>query len=214
MSDGIQKEPVSPFQTNAPAERPHRLNFGSEDEQGIPRSVKAAGLLWLVCGGLVVLSIVGMFLLTASLAFESPEKGTLVVHLGSWAAGCASIPLGLFAAALLLFGARTRRGTAAGTRVSGVSSLVIGVLFLLYGLSLLANGSFELWNFPPELFNGRGDVGFGVEKLANTVPLLLMGALLLTAGCLALAGANQYELWRQSPWPGGFSRRRFRLIPQ
>jgi hypothetical protein len=160
--------------------------------------VKVAGVLWLVCGCLVVLSILGLLGVTM-LWLDSPEQGTLSVKLGSLMAGCASIPLGLFSAALFIVGARTARGTAHGVSVSGVGSVLIGAALLALGMLVLPELTFEIWNLPPSLLNAFPGAQFPAEKLANTVPLLLLGALLLAAGCLALAGRGEYRLWRQTP---------------
>ena len=174
MSEDIQKDPHPPSGTEPPGAPPDYAALDYEEEPRFPRTVTAAGVLWIVVGGLFgPLSAVFLVLIVVA---EHGPKGPLE----EMQKGCAdfifAVLLFLCAglAALFLFvGIRCVRGTALDTLATGIGSL----FFALLVCSSAA----------------------GVTFLPGVVVyLLLCGTMLLAAGILALVGRSQYKLWRQA----------------
>ena len=121
------------------------------------------------CRGLVT-----FFLIMIVSANQQGPNAAGQAGVAAGGAVCVSAVIGLFAVAFLVVGIQSVRGTAAGTTGNGVGSIVLGMLNLA-GTAVMAIGG----NLVAAAINGLG------------------GAMLLTAGVLALVGGSQYKLWRK-----------------
>jgi hypothetical protein len=176
MSDDIQKEPVRRRRAKPPIDPPDDLDIAYEEEPPYPPLVKAAGVIWIVFGCIMLLNMAATFFLI--MIVSANQQGPNAAGQAGVAAGgavCVSAVIGLFAAAFLFVGVQTVRGTATGTTGNGVGSIVLGMLNFV-GTAVMAIGG----NLVAAAINGLG------------------GAMLLTAGVLALVGGSQYKLWRKA----------------
>lgn len=171
MSDDIQKEPVSPPRAEPSAEGPEYPDFDYGEEPEYPPLVKAAGVMWIVYGCLILLNMVAVLLLSFVLA---SQMGGDVAAGAAGGAVCVALFLGLIAAAFLFVGVQSVRGTARDTLGNAVGSIILGVL--QFGGAALYGGMGQI-------------VQAGVAAVA--------GGLLLIAGVLALMGRSDYRRWRQ-----------------
>ena len=171
MSDDIQKEPVSPPRAELPDEGPDYAPL-DYDEPPYPAAVKAAGVLWIVFGCIVLVNLAVMLVLT--FAVSANAKGA---DSGAAATGgvCGLIFVGLFGAVFIHVGNQSIRGTAAGSVGNGVGSIVFGLLYFAFTAVVVLAGQIV-----EAAVGGLGSV------------------LLLTAGVLALAGGGQYKRWRKA----------------
>jgi len=139
-----------------------------------PKTVVAAGVLWIIFGCLALLSLlvllVAAFVLVADVQGAAAAWGLLLSG-AVWSA----VPIGLIGAALIGAGSQSIRGTARDTLGSGIGSIILGLIY--WGVAAIA--------VMVEWFIPAGVAG-------------LVGALLLTAGVLALAGRSGYKLWRKA----------------
>lgn len=150
-----------------------------DDPQGYPASsppfpgtVTAAGIIWIVFGGIILLNMVIVVMVLTVFAAET--RGVPGAA-GAAAAGaiCTMLFVGLFGGAFVFVGVQTVRGTARGTLENAIGSLIFGAILFVLGVVGLGQG-------------------FGVQVLMNFV----YGAGLLAAGVLALVGRDGYMAWR------------------
>ena len=143
-----------------------------------PGTVTAAGVIWIVYGCLVLLSLAAtlfvIFVLAANANVPAQANGAAVGGLVG-ADSCAMVIYGLIAAAFLFVGVQSVRGTARDTLGNGVGSIILGVL-------------------------GLGVVGLNAAfgQFLQAAGVVVGAALLLTAGILALVGRSQYRLWKRA----------------
>jgi hypothetical protein len=176
MSEDITEEPLRPKRRKRPREEPDDLDAAYGEEPVLPPLVKAAGVIWIVFGCIMLLNMVATFFLI--MIVSANQQGPNAAGQAGVAAGgavCLSVVIGLFAAAFLFVGVQSVRGTAAGTTGNAIGSIVFGLLN----------------------FGGMAGNAIGGNIVAAAVGGL-GGAMLLTAGVLALAGGSQYKLWRKS----------------
>jgi hypothetical protein len=145
---------------------------GPVDEPLYPSTVKAAGIIWIVFGCIILVNVALSFLLAAS--FTAAGEQALAS-----AQSCLGFVQVVFAVAFLYVGVQSVRGTAPGTLGNGIGSLIFGVLNI--GPGLLAT-----------LAGLRNPV-----LLIPGVIGLLCGVALLVAGVLALVGTADYKAWRE-----------------
>ena len=129
MSDDIQKEPVRRRRAAPPQEPLDDLDVAYEEEPPYPPLVKAAGIIWIVFGCIMLLNMAATFLLI--MVVSANQEGPNAAGRAGVAAGggvCVSAVIGLFAAAFLFVGVQSVRGTATGTMGNGIGSIVIGLL--------------------------------------------------------------------------------------
>jgi hypothetical protein len=175
MSEDISKEPLPPSRRRISREEPEEVELDYEEKIPFPQTVKAAGVIWIVFGCIMLLNMAATFFLIMVVSVN--QQGPNAAGRAGAAAGsavCVSAVVGLFAAAFLFVGVQSVRGTAAGTTGNGVGSLVLGMLNFA-GTAVMAISG----NLVAAAINGLG------------------GAMLLTAGVLALVGGSEYKLWRK-----------------
>jgi hypothetical protein len=151
-----------------------RPNYPPEVPPQYPGSVRAAGIIWIILGGLILLSA-GLNLLVAFT--DQPLVG------GAYAAGrgCGVLFMALFGVVFLLVGIQNVNGTAKDTLGNAIGSIIFAALE--FGIAVVTIvGTAAIGNLPIGLIVA-GIYGFG-------------GMGLLLAGILALLGRRQYLAWR------------------
>jgi hypothetical protein len=149
-----------------------------------PAVVRAAGIIWIVIGCILVLNA-GLIVVQAGTAAAGAPRDA-----GPTAAGgaCSAILVGLFAAAFIFVGVQSINGTARDTLGNAIGSLVFGVLNMGWGVVVAGFGA---------MLSGRqGDMSV-VAVLLGGIGMVAGGALTV-AGILALVGRGQYRAWRQA----------------
>ena len=152
-----------------------------------PGSTRAAGIIWVIMGSLVLL-------VTAL---------NLTLGAGTGAGGAemlcsAALPV-LIGAVFLMVGIQTLNGSAKGTLGNGIGSIIFGVLIgglgviLFYGAFFAGGGGGP--GAPPAV-QQLGEAA-GVIIMVVAVVYLLTGAMLLVAGILAIKGKTDYLRWRK-----------------
>jgi hypothetical protein len=173
-----EEEPAPPVRKKAIQPPEEEESFDEpeveyREESGFPITVMAAGIFWIVLGGVLVLvlllALVGAFLV----AQGREEKGEVV-----FGGLCLGLVIGLIGGAFIFVGIQTVLGTARDTLGNGIGSIVFGVL------------------------NGGHGLGYALtrEYLLSAVSFLC-GVGLLTAGVLALVGRDRYKEWRRARRP-------------
>lgn len=150
-----------------------------------PGSTKAAGIIWVIMGSLVLLNV----LVSTAVNVSSG------VPIGQLLCGLA-LPT-LIGAVFLNVGIQTLNGSAKGTLANGIGSIIFAALIGGLG-GLLLVGSAFLGGVAAQ---GGGPPGAAVGLLATialvaAVLYLLTGAMLLVAGILAIKGKTDYLRWR------------------
>jgi hypothetical protein len=166
--DGVQDRPD---RGNRPARR-DRDDWDRDDfpeDVPFPKMVSAAGIIWIVFGGLIL--VTAAFGLIRALAMAPTTRGGGALFGG---AVCAVAFIAFIGGAFLFVGVQSVRGTAADTLGNGIGSIILGALLLLVTMFALM--------FDP--------VTGGVY--------LLSGGGLVAAGVLALVGRADYNLWKRS----------------
>jgi hypothetical protein len=139
------------------------------EEPGFPPAVRAAGIVWIVAGALILLTLGGNVLLSLGSPGADPANGP-------YFAGqmCGAAFVGLFGAAFIFVGIQTANGTARDTMGNAVGSILLGLL-----------------NWAGAALNGA-EGRFVVAGCA-----FVCGAALLVAAVLALVGRGAYKEWRR-----------------
>jgi predicted Zn finger-like uncharacterized protein len=156
IDEGDDREPVRR------GAREHRVQY--------PSSVKTAGIIWIVFGGLLLVRAVIGAVATAIVA-PNHQQGLAIGIVG----GCGSLLIAIFAAAFTYVGVQSIRGTARDTLGNSIGSIVFGLLNALAGVVQLA----------------------AEDTLGGAIGVIC-GAGLLTAAVLALSARGQYKLWRNA----------------
>jgi hypothetical protein len=149
-----------------------RMEPYPENLVAYPVTVKAAGIVWIIFGTLILVNMLVLVVLMSLLAARA--------HAGAVAASgvCVGLFLGAFGAAFILVGVQSVRGTAPGTLGNGIGSIGFGLFNIVYGMTLADDG-----------------------HLIQSGIALIGGAGLLAAGVLALVGRGQYMAWRRAARP-------------
>jgi hypothetical protein len=146
-----------------------------------PTTVRIAGIVWIVFGGLILLSAAANLLLSFGMPAKSGAEGA-----GRAAGGiCTVLLLVVFGAVFVHVGIQSIRGTAKDTLGNGMGSIVFGLLNLGYGVMLL----------------GVGVAAGGMATVIGVLGLAVgfsAGVGLLAAGVLALVGRQDYKAWRRA----------------
>ncbi len=179
MSEDIQGGRRVPPRREEP---PYDDDYGPESDYleapPFPGTVTAAGVIWIIYGCLVLLSLAAtlfvIFVLAANANVPAQANGAAVGGLVEGAL-LAMVIYGLIAAAFLFVGVQSVRGTARDTLGNGVGSIILGVL-------------------------GLGVVGLNaaIGQYLQAAGVVVGAVLLLTAGILALVGRSPYKLWRRA----------------
>ncbi len=152
-----------------------RPGIGHSFSEPPPHLIRIAGLIWVLCGGvwLFCWTIIGLWAVLStgsrSMIFLAIQ-GPLVLSYG---------------AIFILVGMRTMRGTAAVTLGHGIVTIGLGILFSNSGILIIVT-------------SGKLRTLLEIGDLIGISICLLIGAGLLTAGALALAGRGQYRAWRRA----------------
>jgi hypothetical protein len=171
MSEDISKEPLPPSRREPAEATADYLPLDYEEGPPYPRTVTAAGVIWIVFGGLILLNLV---LTIALVGVTARGEGPMDPSRFSGQI-CGLGFFGLIGCVFIMVGIRSVLGAARGTLGSGIGSIVLSVLHL--GVAASLAGMLK--------FNQAGMLG-------------LLGTLLLTGGILALVGRSQYKLWREA----------------
>jgi hypothetical protein len=167
-----------------------RDNYDDEDddlsirhETPFPSSVRAAGVIWIVIGALILFNAAVQLLVTVASA-STPQGG------GAYAVGgmCVVILLALFGAAFIFVGVQTARGTAQDTLGNAIGSIIFGLLNGGSGIVFIASGL------------TRGGGAGAVLVIAGLVSAIATIALVV-AGIVALMGRENYKAWRRANSP-------------
>jgi hypothetical protein len=168
-------------------------------EVPFPGKVLVAGILWIMFGGLALVSVVVTIVLSAAAAAGAPPRP------GEHCGNCCSV---LFGIAFLWVGFTTVKGTAKDTLGNAIGSLVFGLIYL--GLGLLAGLGGAVGLAGP---GGPGGPPAAAVAMMSTIMLVvavmagLIGSGLVGAGVLAIMGREQYREWREVHAPKKRSRR-------
>jgi hypothetical protein len=164
-----------------------------------PGTATAAGVIWLLYGGLGVLN----GFLSFALAGAQLQQGGGGPPAGGAGGGCCPMLIGI---AFLVCGLQTVRGTASDTRGNSIGSILLACLQLLVALAVIAfgAGAFGAGN------QGNAGPNNPPETAVMVVIGLVVGAMglgLFTAGVLGLMARKPYLEWRAYHHP---KRRRVR----
>ncbi len=150
--------------------------------------MRAAGIIWTIFGGLILLNFAILALILLVLAPAAPP-GTRGAAIG--ATMCLGAFLGLIGGVFILVGIQTITGSARDTLGNGIGSIIFSLLIGGSGLVTLVGGRGEAANL----------IGGAINVLA--------GAGLMAAGVMALIGRDQYRAWRQAHSPPPPRRRHY-----
>jgi hypothetical protein len=190
MSEDISKEPARPPRPEPPADEPDDRSLDYGEEPPFPRTIRGAGAILIVLGSLVLLNV----LLTLVLSFLLPrnvwgQEGACAVVYGLGGI-CVALGVTLIGWVFIQQGVRAVRGTLRDTRGTGIASIAFGVLILGAAGITLVTGA---------VIHG------GLTELVDVMLVTalqsgfagLVGAMLVTAGVLALVGRGEYKRWQQ-----------------
>ena len=172
MSEDFTEEPLPPKRRKRLREEPDEDDLDYEEEIPFPQTVKAAGVIWIVFGCIILLNLVAVVFIVFLFAANQRNGPAAAGAVGGGV--CVAAIIGLFAAAFLFVGVQTVRGTARDTVGNSVGSLVFA-LFQFGGVAL------------------NGIAGQFVQAGVSAIG----GMLLFAAGVLALVGRSQYKEWRK-----------------
>jgi hypothetical protein len=174
------------------SERPARSLRRSRDEDEdeddrfdvraeYPRSVWAAGVIWIIFGGLILLGAAVNLVVTVALKPAQAVGQAGDANPGSFC----GILFGVFVGAVFVHvGVQSVNGTAKDTLGNGIGSLIFALLYAGVGALLLV-GALAL--------GGPAAIVLVVIGAVN----ILSGLGLLTGGVLALMGRSDYKAWRR-----------------
>ncbi len=154
----------------------------------IPGSVRAAGIIWIVFGALILLNGAVMLLLLLTLTGPAPPGQRAGLAGGVL---CGGLFVGLVGGVFIHVGVTTLAGTAKDTLGNGIGSIIFAALVGGSGMLRLAL------------------LGANVVELVGALVNLLGGAALLVAGILALVGRDGYRAYRHARGGAPYPRRRY-----
>lgn len=146
-------------------------------ETPFPGIVRAAGIIWIVFGALIVFAFSLVILVAAA-----RSRGQVGQILGGLV--CGGSLIATFAGGFIFVGVQTVRGTARDTLGNGIGSILFAAII---GASMIA-----------PLMNVRGDAGFQI--VAGSLTALEITGLFL-GGVFALLGRSNYKAWRREHRP-------------
>jgi hypothetical protein len=143
----------------------------SDYERGppYPGMVRAAGIIWIVFGGLILLNL-GILLL---MMFVLAQKGAAEAAMVGGVVG--AVIVGLFGGVFIHVGVQSVAGTATDTLGNGIGSIIFALLNFAGAVAQAGNGN-----------------------VIAAVVSFLCGGGLLAAGILALIGRADYKAWRRA----------------
>ena len=149
---------------------------------GIPGSVRAAGIIWVVFGALILLS--GALQILSQLVLAPPEaRGAAIT--GSF---CSALFVAFVGGVFIHVGVQSLSGTAKDTLGNGIGSIIFAAI--IGGLTFVVLAAMVA-------VRPRGPAEGPVWAILIAVILNGLSALaLLTAGVLALVGRNGYRAYR------------------
>jgi hypothetical protein len=137
-----------------------------------PVLVRAAGIIWIVFGGLLLINLLLFLAVIGAVAVGGPKEAGAAAAAGGV---CGAAIIGLFAAAFIFVGVQSIKGTARDTLGNSIGSIVFALLNLGGGILQASAGQYL-----------TGIISF------------LAGAGLLVAGILALVARSDYRAWRKA----------------
>jgi hypothetical protein len=143
-----------------------------------PKTVTAAGVIWIVIGCVFLLHAVVNLVLTIA-GFGATRGFSTAQGMSVSAVGA------LFAAACLYVGVKSVRGTARDLLGNAVGSIIFALLGGGSGIAGVRDG-----------LEGEGPAAI-IEVSAGAI-VLLVGLALLVAGVLALVGSKGCKAWRRA----------------
>jgi hypothetical protein len=143
-----------------------------EKSGGFPRTVTAAGIVWIVIGSGILINFLVLVLLMFGLASDDPPENRGVFLAARIVGG---LFVGVVGAFFLYEGIETVRGKAPDTLANGSGSILLALIAI--GYTLQQNGAV-----------GATQRGEGI----------IAGIGLFAAGVLALMGRSKYEAWRRA----------------
>ncbi len=175
MSEDVSKEPLPPMRPEPPRWGPDDVDYRLGPEAPYPATVKAAGVIWIVYGCLILLNLVVALLMAFAVMSQFGGRGAEVLMGGLM---CTMVVVGLIAVAFLFVGVQSVRGTARDTLGNGVGSIILALL----------------------QFGGAAYYGLQLNNVVQAAVASVGGVLLLTAGVLALVGRSTYRDWKRAQW--------------
>lgn len=144
----------------------------------LPTLARAAGIIWVVFGGLILLNFAATVLI--ALAFTPRVAEGVVVA----AVLCVGVVAALFAGAFIYVGVQTLTGMARDTLGNSIGSLIFGALVVAAAFNPQARGGLE-----------------GAPRVIGMMINVLCGGGLITAGVLALIDRDKYRMYRRARAP-------------
>ena len=138
------------------------------EEPPYPAMLTAAGIVWIVFGCLILLTLALTLLVLGAAAGAQKEAAV-------GGAVCVGLVMGLFGAVFIHVGYQSIRGTARDTLGNGIGSIVFGLLQF-----------------------GSGAMNAKQQQLVASASGFICGLGLLAAGILALAARSEYRAWRKA----------------
>jgi hypothetical protein len=162
-------------------------------EPTIPGSVRAAGIIWIVFGALILLS--GGLQLLAQLALAPTEAR------GAFFSGavCGALFVGFVGGVFIHVGVQSLSGTARDTLGNGIGSIIFAALIGGITLVVLVAAA--------SVRSVRGEATPGWAVVIPLVINSLAAFGLLAAGVLALVGRQGYREYRRYHYPATWRRR-------
>jgi len=151
--------------------------------------VKAAGVIWIVVGCLILLNLAAGLLINFAVAANVNGDAAASAIGGGI---CPALFIGLFGAVFLHVGTQSIRGTARDTLGNGIGSIVFALLEFGFAAMLGATAIYLNANQ-----NAQIGPALMVAAFVGMVVSAIVGLMLFAAGVLALAGRGQYKLWRK-----------------
>jgi len=150
--------------------------------------VLAAGTIWIVFGGLILVNFTISVLVNASLA-DARQRQDLLGGLF-----CGGLVFALFGGAFIFVGVQSVTGTAKDTLGNGIGSIIFAALGIVLGSLMLAAAARDARSVP--------------YATVSAVITFVVAAALLTAGILALMARDGYRAWRRARqgFPGPYRR--------
>jgi hypothetical protein len=148
----------------------------------LPGQARAAGIIWIVFGGIILLNAAVSLLV--ALALAPPEERAPAMG----GAVCGMLFAGLIGGVFIHVGIQTVSATAKDTLGNGIGSILIGVFLGLCALGIMVAAELTGWR------RRGGDLR--TQDVIIAVVNLLAACGLVVAGVLALVGRDGYRAYR------------------
>ena len=146
------------------------------ERRSVPGLVTAAGIIWLLFGGLALLGAIVQVALFLAVPAAPGAEGAKVGQIGGTVCGF------IFGAVFIHVGFQSIRGTAKDVLGNSIGSLIFGVLYTILGIAVI------LLPTP------------GMAAIISVIPFVL-ALTLYAAGTLALVARSDYLAYRKSLRP-------------